>query len=312
MAKTGDRTPNVTWRQAIAAGLAAGSTMMSHSAQAQSQSEETQPLAQQYQPFTDKFLFENSGLSHPVYKEGEGPGVLLMHELPGMVPEFWRLAEWIIAAGFTVYAPDLYADDLETPVRTSLTGNGLRACISREIHLFAKNDSSPVTVWLRALAAKMHEDCGGPGIGAIGLCMTGNFALSLVLEKGVIAPIASEPSLPLGLSNRAHAALHLSKEEKQALRDRTDVPVMALRFKGDPVCRKARFDALEELVGKDRLIRIELDDEHKNPDGNNFPHAVLTKDLIDEEGSVTLAKKDEVITHLRRILLPQAGATPLP
>ncbi|NHK27632.1 dienelactone hydrolase [Parvularcula flava] len=310
MTHSGDKTPNVTRRQAIASGLAAGSSMMSQSTQAQS--EDTQSVDEQYQPFTDKFLFENSDISHPVYKAGEGPGVLLMHELPGMVPEFWRLAEWIRDAGFTVFAPDLYADDLETPVRTSLTGNGLRACISREIHLFAKNASSPITVWLRALAAQMHEECGGPGIGAIGLCMTGNFALSLVLEKGVIAPVASEPSLPLGLSKRAHAALHLSKEEKQALQDRTDVPVMALRFKGDPVCRKARFDALEELVGKDRLIRIELDDEHKNPNGNNFPHAVLTKDLIDEEGSVTLEKKDEVIAHLQRLLLPQAQPAPLP
>ncbi|MBD0427731.1 dienelactone hydrolase [Aquisalinus flavus] len=279
---------------------------------ANAQTHEASPRIEQYQPFTDRFLFENSGFSHPVYKAGEGPGVLLMHEMPGMVPEFWRLAEWIRDAGFTVYAPDLYADTLETPMRTSLAGNGLRACISREIHLFAKNDSSPVTVWLRALAAKMHEECGGPGIGAIGLCMTGNFALSLALEKGVIAPVSSEPSLPLGLSNRAHAALHLSKEEQQALRDRADVPVMALRFKGDPVCRKARFDALEELVGTDRLIRIELEDEHKNPNGNNFPHAVLTKDLIDEEGSVTRAKKDEVIAHLQRILLPEADPAPLP
>ncbi|MCI5046192.1 MAG: dienelactone hydrolase family protein [Aquisalinus sp.] len=257
-----------------------------------------------YTPFETRELFRSEDIQHPVYIAGEGPGVLLMHELPGMVPEFWRLAYWLVDAGFTVYAPDLYKEELKGPTKPSLSGNLARACISREIHLFAQNDSSPITQWLRQLAAHIHEQCGGPGVGAIGMCMTGNFALSLVLEAPVIAPIASQPAMPIGLlTRRSRAALHMSDAEKSALKDAKDIDVMALRFKGDPSCTKARFDAIETLIGKGRFNRIELDDRHQNPDGNPFPHAVLTRDLIDEEGSATLAARDEVFSFLKSRLM---------
>mgnify|MGYP001548272581 FL=1 len=257
-----------------------------------------------YTPFETRELFRSEDIQHPVYIAGEGPGVLLMHELPGMVPEFWRLAYWLVDAGFTVYAPDLYEEELNGPTKPSLTGNLARACISREIHLFAQNNSSPITQWLRQLAAHIHEQCGGPGVGAIGMCMTGNFALSLVLEAPVIAPVASQPAMPIGLlTRRSRAALHMSAREKSALQEAEDIDVMALRFKGDPSCTKARFDAIETLIGKDRFNRIELDDRHQNPDGNPFPHAVLTRDLIDEEGSATLAARDEVFSFLKSRLM---------
>ncbi|WP_306249515.1 dienelactone hydrolase family protein [Parvularcula sp. IMCC14364] len=257
-----------------------------------------------YPPFATRELFKSDDITHPVYIDGTGPGVLLMHELPGMVPEFWRFAHWLKEAGFTVFAPDLYEDKLRGPTPPSLSANLARACISREIHLFAQNASSPVTQWLRKLATHIHEQCGGPGVGAIGMCMTGNFALSLVLDAPVIAPVASQPAMPISvLSRRSRAALHMSAKEKQALQERKAVDVMALRFKGDPSCTKARFDAIEALVGPERFNRIELDDRHQNPDGNPFPHAVLTRDLIDAEGSATLAARDAVFSFLQSRLI---------
>ncbi len=250
-------------------------------------------------------MFEHEEIEHPVYRQGNGPGVLLMHELPGMTAEFWRFAGWLNKAGFTVYAPDLYADAMKGPTKPSLMGNTIRACMSREIRLFARNASSPVTVWLRALAARIHQECGGPGVGTIGMCMTGNFALSLVLEQTVIAPVASQPAMPANYwVAKSKKALHMSEQERDALRDRTDIDVMALRFEGDPTCTAARFDALQELVGTERLRRIELEDSAQNPDGNPYPHAVLTKDLVDEEGSLTMRARDSVISFLQEKLLP--------
>jgi hypothetical protein len=111
----------------------------------------------------------------------------------------------------------------------------------------------------------------------------------------VIAPVAAEPSLPFG----GASDLHLSETEADALRRRADVHVMALRFKGDPACRPERIAALRDLVGPDRLTAIELDDAHKNPSGNAFPHAVLTRDLIHEDGQPTLAAAKQVLSFLQ-------------
>ena len=256
-------------------------------------------------PFQDGFMFEKNGISHPVFRQGEGPGVLLMHELPGMTGEFWRLAHWIREAGFTVYIPDLYGSSLDRKTKPSLTGNLIRSCISREIHLFARNASSPVTQWLRALAVRIHEEQGGPGVGAIGMCMTGNFALSLVLEDAVIAPVASQPAMPANYwTRKSQPALHMTEVEQTALETRTDIDVMGLRFHGDPTCRKARFDAIEALTGEERFRRIELEDSAQNPNGNPYPHAVLTRDLVDEEGSPTLEARDQVIAFLQEKLIP--------
>ncbi len=254
--------------------------------------------------FSDHFQFTFDKIEHPVLFAGEGPPVLLMHELPGPVEQFWQLAQWIKEAGFTVYVPLLYAKTADENPELGLLGSVAKICITREIHLFANNHSSPITSWLRALARQMHTQSNSK-IGVIGLCMTGNFALSLVIEPSVVAPVASEPALPLNLfSKKSREALHLNADEKVALRERKNIDIMCLRFKGDPSCTKLRFDALQDIVGEKRMRRIELDDSDKNPKGNPFPHAVLTADLIDEEGSATIKARDEVIAFLQEKLCP--------
>ena len=247
-------------------------------------------------PFDDHFAFEAAGCAHPVYRAGEGPLVVLLHELPGMVPEFWRLARWLVDAGFEVWAPDLWAGpDAEAPVVPGLTRGTARICVSREIHAFAANRSSPVTDYLRALVAH----AGRERVGVVGLCMTGNFALSLVTEAPVAAAVASEPALPIGPWQRDK--LHLDPWEKAALAERAEVPVMALRFRGDPLCTAAKLANLRAVVGE-RLEEVTIDTRHKNPSGNPFPHAVLTKDLIDAEGEPTKEAVGRVIALLRDAL----------
>ena len=253
-------------------------------------------------PFADRFAFEAAGFAHPVYRAGEGPLVILLHELPGMIPEFWRLARWIEAAGFEVWAPDLWAEPgTDAPVVPGLTRGTARMCVSREIHAFAANRSSPVTDYLRALVARAADE-GHERVGVVGLCMTGNFALSLVTEPVVAAAVASEPAMPVGPWQRD--ALHLDAAERRALTERTDVPVLAMRFAGDPLCTAGKFTSLRAVVGE-RLEEVVIEDRHQNPDGNPFPHAVLTKDLIDAEGEPTRAAVDRVIALMREALGPR-------
>lgn len=248
-------------------------------------------------PFTNVFDWEAQGMAHPVLVAGKGPGIILMHELPGFVPEFWRLAHWLVAAGFRVYAPALY-DPAGTPHEELVQVHGkvggmARACVSREIRLFARTGGSPISDWLRTLAREVHEECGGPGVGAIGLCLTGNFAWSVAVEPSVIAAVAGEPALPFN----AAGSVHLDPDDAQALSQREGLEIMALRFDGDPSCKAARFAALEELLG-DRLEARVLPDDAKNPDGNPFPHAVLTKDLIAEDDQPTFEAARDVLAFL--------------
>lgn len=246
-------------------------------------------------PFTNVFEFEDeTGAVHPVLWAGEGPGIILMHELPGFVPEFWRLAHWLRLAGFRVYAPALYeypGTPLEEIHRSNGRSGGMgRACVSREIHLFSKTGGSPISNWLRALARKVYQDHGGKPVGAIGLCLSGNFAWSVAVDPVVKAAVAAEPALPF---NNA-ASIHIEPEEAEALKSRENLSVLALRFDGDPSCKAARFAALESVLG-DRLETRVLPDEAKNPKGNPFPHAVLTKDLIAEDGQPTFEAAREVL-----------------
>jgi len=249
-------------------------------------------------PFTEGFPFEADGIGHPVLFAGHGPAVILLHELPGFGPEFWRLAHRLVEAGFTVFAPALFAPADSPPARAvrpcGLAAGLAHACISREIHLFRRNSSGPLSRWLRALARAVAERCGHPRVGVVGLCLTGNFAWSVALEAVVAASVACEPSLPL----HAPAALALSAEEEAALAARSGLPLMAVRFQGDPACRGVRFAALRALVGEGRLQQRVLPDSAKNPRGNPFPHAVLTRDLIDHAGEPTHEALQEVLQYL--------------
>jgi dienelactone hydrolase len=124
------------------------------------------------------------------------------------------------------------------------------ACISAEFRAFSSNESSPVTQWLRKLAKLAHGECGGPGVGAIGMCFTGNFALSMMLEASVLAPVMNQPSLPLN----DPAGIGLAPEELTAIRNRLeadDLTVMAYRFDGDRFCTAQRLRPMPQRSATD-------------------------------------------------------------
>lgn len=241
--------------------------------------------------------FHLLGKSRRTYVSGSGPAVIVMAEIPCISPHVARFARWVRDAGFTVYLPHLFGRDGAAPTKAGALWTLGGACISAEFRAFAANASSPATQWLRALAAEAHSECGGPGVGAIGMCFTGNFALSMMLEKSVIAPVMAQPSLPL---NNA-AGMAISQDEIAAIRTRMeaeDLTVLAYRFEGDKLCRAARFAAFQDALG-DRFQPRVLPDTAANPDAPlKNPHSVLTIHLIDEAGQPTLDARDEILRFL--------------
>jgi dienelactone hydrolase len=242
-----------------------------------------------------------AGVSKQVYLAGAGPAVIVMSEMPGISPHVARLARWIRDAGFRVYMPSLFGRDGAVADADGGLAVLKRACVSVEFRAFAANESSPVTHWLRALARLAHGDCGGRGVGAIGMCFTGNFALTMMLEPALLAPVLCQPSLPLNDPQ----GLNISRPELETVRarlEREDLTVMAYRFDGDRHCGAQRFAAYSQALGKRFVARV-LPDSAAHPEPPPFfahvvgtPHSVVTAHLIDRAGEPTLAARDEILT----------------
>jgi dienelactone hydrolase len=240
------------------------------------------------------------GVAKRVYVAGAGPAVIVMAEMPGISPHVARFARWVRDAGFTVHMPSLFGRDGAVPQAEEGAAVFQRACMSAEFRALGGGLSSPVTQWLRALARLAHQECGGPGVGAIGMCFTGNFALTMMLEPAMLAPVLAQPSLPL----KEPAGLEISPDDIAAVRERLErenLTVLAYRFAGDKICRAERFAAYAAALG-DRFIAHTLPDSAANSDVAPFfaqyvpyPHSVVTQHLIDAAGQPTMAARDEIL-----------------
>jgi len=240
----------------------------------------------------DRFEFTDPGgrWTRPVYRRGSGPAVIVIHEMPGLHPLVLRFARRVADAGMTVFCPHLFGE-AGKPIRplnavaTMMSG----ICIRREFAVWAADRSSPIVDWLRALARHVHAECGGRGVGAVGMCFTGNFALAMMTEPAVTAPVLSQPSLPLSIGpggKRRAAAIGASPDEIGCARRRLedeDLQMLGLRFRGDPFVSDARFEALGAALGP-RFIPIELDPMDAEPNAMMAaPHSVLTIHLKDDD-----------------------------
>ena len=257
--------------------------------------------------FTPRHISLNDA-SKVVHVTGSGPAVIVMTEMPGISPHVARFARWVRDAGFTVYMPSLFGRDGAVPSAEEGKAIFQRACVSAEFRALGANQSSPVTQWLRALARLAHSECGGPGVGAIGMCFTGNFALTMMLEPAVLAPVLSQPTLPLN----DPAGLEIAPEEIALVRHRLeqeDLTVLAYRFAGDRFCKAERFAAYEQALGE-RFIGRVLPDSAAQKEGLApffehvvaSPHSVVTAHLIDEAGQPTIAARDEILAFFAQRL----------
>jgi dienelactone hydrolase len=258
--------------------------------------------------FTHRIV-DVDGVGKTVHVSGSGPAVVVMPEMPGISPDVARLARWIRDAGLTVYLPSLFGVDGRYPTTAEGGAIAQRTCVSAEFRAFAGGGTSPVTAWLRGLARTAHAECGGPGVGAVGLCFTGNFALTMTLEPAVIAPVVNHPSLPLD----DPGGLELDESDATAIaaRVRRDgLTVLAYRFEGDTWCTGQRFAAYRKLLGDAFDGRV-LPDTAANPDPPPFfrdvvgcPHSVTTAHLVDESGHPTTQARNEILAFLTTRLTP--------
>lgn len=231
-----------------------------------------------------KDSFSAAGLTRDTYRRGSGPGVVIVHEIPGITPKVTAFANEVVEAGFTVVMPSLVG----TPGKDVSVGYGvssmLKVCVSKEFTNWALNETSPVIAYLRATARALHNEVGGPGVGAVGMCFSGGFALGMMVDDIMIAPVLSQPSMPfIGLSKTRNADLNLSPDDKIAVAQRAadGCQVLGLRFAGDRLVGD-RFASLRELLG-DAFIAIELPSVHKSD------HSVLTEHRDDPSVAKVIA-----------------------
>ncbi|MCL6298865.1 dienelactone hydrolase family protein [Streptomyces kronopolitis] len=262
----------------------------------------------------DRGTFTHDGTTRRLLRRGTGPAVIVMAEIPGITPKVLEFAARVADLGCTAVLPVLFG----TPGRDAHpTAHGrlnsalytaasmAKVCVSREFTVLATGRTSPVVTWLRALAADEHERCGGPGVGAVGMCLTGGFALAMAADERLLVPVLSQPSLPLALTRRRSAAIDISAEDLAAVRGRCEregLQVMGLRFRGDRLVPGDRFACLRRTLGA-AFTAVELDDSAAHPDAVLPPHSVLTEHLIDAPGQPTRAALDAVLDLLRTRLL---------
>jgi dienelactone hydrolase len=218
-----------------------------------------------------KGSFTAAGITHDTYRKGSGPLVVVVHEVPGITPKVAAFAEEVVSAGFTVVMPDLVG----TPGKEMSNGYAMfslaKVCVSKEFTAMAQNKTSPIIGWLRALGRSLHQEIGGKGIGAVGMCFSGGFALGMMLDDHMLAPVLSQPSLPFPMGAKRAADLNLSPDDALVVKRRADegCQVLGLRYTGDRLVG-TRFDSLRELLG-DAFIAIEL------PSSKKTDHSVLTE-----------------------------------
>ena len=245
--------------------------------------------------------FSALGKERPVYRAGSGPAVIVIHEVPGITPFVAEFGQKVAAAGLTAVLPVLFG----TPGK-SMTGAYAgkvfaQCCISREFATLALNKTSPIIDWLRELARAEHARCGGPGVGAVGMCMTGGFALGMMVDPVVQAPVLSQPSMPMPLGKKRKAAVGLSDADFDKVKQRVaeGTCVLGLRFTNDMAVPAERFETLKRELG-DGFIAVEIDSSPGNPWGHpKSAHSVLTQHLVDQPGQPTRDALDQVLTFFR-------------
>jgi len=253
--------------------------------------------------------FSHRGKSRRVFRHGTGPAVIVIAEVPGITPEVVAFADRVHDLGCTAVLPHLFGVPGEPASARNATQVLAWTCLSREFATFATGKTSPVIDWLRALGRHELDRCGGPGIGAVGMCLTGGFALAMMVDDAVLAPVLSQPSLPFPVSRRHRRDLGISAADLEMVRERASagVEVLGLRFAGDIACPPERFERLRRELG-DAFIGVEIDSTPGNPHGiKKRAHSVLTDELVDEPGHPTRDALDRVLGFLRSRLLDPAA-----
>ncbi|OBH08236.1 dienelactone hydrolase [Mycobacterium sp. E2699] len=245
--------------------------------------------------------FTGGGYSHDVYRKGSGPGVVLIPEIPGIHPGVLGLGNHLVDNGFTVAIPSLFGEPGKPKTGGYILSSIARACVAREFAAFATDKQRPVSLFLRALARDLNASTPGKGVGVIGQCFTGGFALAAAVDDSVLAPVLSQPSVPLPLGRARRADPGLSEPELATVADRCandGLCALALRFSEDNVVPRERFAALKERLG-DAFEVIEIDSSPGNSGGfAKGAHSVLTDEVREVDGQPAYEARKRVVQFL--------------
>ena len=224
----------------------------------------------------DQSSFTHEGVRHPTWRKGTGPVVIVVHEIPGVTPKVIEFAERVVNEGFTVVMPLLVGEVGRGPSGAYIAQSMAKICISREFTTMAMHKTSPIISWLRALAQQLHAEVGGVGVGAVGMCFSGGFALGMMVDDIMVAPVLSQPSLPFAIGGSRGADLNLSESDQARLVERAQAgcQVLGLRYTGDKLVG-TRFATLRKLLGE-AFIAVEFASTSKQD------HSVLTEQIQPE------------------------------
>ena len=250
--------------------------------------------------------FTAAGFTHDVYYKGSGPGVVLIPEMPGVHRGVLALGNYLVDNGFTVAIPSLYGTPGMSPRSPALVPNLLRGCVAKEFAAVALNRNRPVANYLRALARDLNAKTPGKGVGVIGQCFSGGFALAAAVDDSVLASVLSQPSVPLSLTSRHKRDPGFSEEEMKVIEKRASedgLCALGLRFSGDPMAPAERFATLTERLG-DKFEVIELDSSPGNAGGfGRMAHSVLTLEVREQEGQQAYEARRRVVEFLKEQLV---------
>ncbi len=198
------------------------------------------------------------GVTHATYRKGSGPGVIVMHEVPGIIPEVIDFADEVVARGHTVVIPHLFGTPGRKASLPYAVATIAKLCVNREFTMFALHRTTPIAGWLRSLARELHSELGGPGVGAVGMCFTGGYALAMLADAPVVAPVLAQPSMPAAIGKARSADLGLDPSDLDAVRAKVSggCQVLGLRYADDPAVGR-RFDTLRRELG-DNFIAVEF------------------------------------------------------
>ncbi len=245
--------------------------------------------------------FTAEGHTYDVYRKGEGPGVVLIPEMPGLHPGVLALGNHLVDNGFTVAAPSLFGTPGKPAIRPGMVPVLVKGCIAKEFAAFATNADRPIAHYLRALARDLNAKTPGKGVGVIGQCFTGGFALAAAVDDSVLAPVMSQPSLPLPLTAKQRRDPGLSEGELKIIERRAaeeGLCAMGLRFSEDSMSPGDRFATLKARLG-DAFEVIEIDSSKGNPDGiGKAAHSVLTDQVREVDGNPAYEARKRVVAFL--------------
>ena len=249
--------------------------------------------------------FTAAGITHDCFEKGGGPGVVVLPEIPGLHPEVLGFADHLVDQGFTVVLVSLYG----VPGKGISTGYALstiaKACVSAEFRALATNAHRPVTDYLRAVSRDLAARTPGKGVGVIGMCFSGGFALAAAVDDVVLAPVLSQPSVPFPLGATRKRDLGLAPDEADRIVARTKddgLCVLGMRFSEDGLVPRERFAHLRERLG-DAFEVIELDSSPGNTGGfAKNAHSVITAEVRDRPEHPALGARNRVVEFLRERL----------